>query len=29
MSEQSERIINTVPSPRSGDVVIGVPKVRQ
>jgi hypothetical protein len=29
MSEQSERIIITVPSPRSGDVVNGVPKVRR
>ncbi len=29
MSELSERIINTAPSPRRGDVVIGVPKVRR
>jgi hypothetical protein len=29
MSERSERIMNTALSPRSGDGVVGAPKVRQ
>jgi hypothetical protein len=29
MSEHSERIMNTVASPRSGDSLIGVPEARQ